>query len=93
MLAGRNIWPASPFLPDGRIVLSSQGIGQKVGDDVFKPGTNEGKRDNFSCSCQVSILVVELFSSEGNNLMASSLLEMSNGTASTKEIHRFLVHI
>ena len=42
LIAGRHIWPANPFLSDGRLVLSSQGIAQKVGEDIFIPGTNYG---------------------------------------------------
>ena len=48
MLAGRHIWPAFPFLSDGRLVLSSQGLAQKVGEDVFIPGTDADGIKNMS---------------------------------------------
>ena len=55
LVAGRHIWPAFPFLSDGRLVLSSQGLGQKVGDGTWRYFYTRHQlwdKEHFNARCQ-----------------------------------------
>ena len=78
---GHQVWPKNPFLADGRIVLSAQGLGQQARTLVllllYWGAKDYLLQEIFSSRMgawmkifyKVSILVVELLSSQGNNLV------------------------